>query len=1251
MEYYYFRIKPFEYTDVTLRKQYQLNFTFYDTERKVFFGENKVTKAITPPRNNFLDWKEHFFFYGGFGGRDVVVAIELVELNAPTNIESGPNEVTVGWGVFKFNGSLGLHEYGSKAGHETLIHLYEGTPLILMYMDLDNMENENIKKLQTNFTVIVQSCKALSKLTKFFPQFQIISQKDVIPGIGNIETFEIKPQIVGILENISISFPDGDSIFETLILNRLNYENCLKEDIKYDPQKHNSYSVLERRLKIGVHNGLMYVSKPFTIKMSGEESFDSKEQWLDKSMFKFEEESIEDFVPANFIIPAGITLSNLVSDPNIDVIFSVEYLVGYKPVNQKETYATKVIKYSWGVWQPFGKSNKSSVSHVMLTGGPRPNPEESIYVKSFLGVNEDNKPILIPSMTIKFRFKLDNVVLEKSSVRTIVKPVVVEETMSEVDFNESKVEREVLRQIENAPKKSHLYEETFIRPGKETFLKDQRIQVFDDPTLETKILIPTSTNYSRKDFEFFNSYKFPAYYDYMNQPPKIVDTTVDEVFYERKEELDNLVTNEITIEFMGINFFQNKLYDPVEKKYYFFTFQFYRFKEVVTEKLSIFQKFSSISEEPFVLQRVDSNDMILKEVNSGLQIKFTIDSSPYLNGRPTDFIEYLRTSNLSIDVWDGLSLIHLGTAIVPLKHLCRQGLPAITTCQKAAIIQNGLEEQDTTIGSIYLNLSNIGKPTLTSRLVKPHSDGINQSSRLVTSTKIPLHVYAQVHAIPMPIPTFAPNLGQDEKWIEGLSGIKMDSKDLNIDRLPESIKAKVLESKMIYDEEIVNYQKTKAQSKADMLLKTAFKGITTNATLFVPNGEATFFEFELENIQTVNVDVAIHINDIRLEVVENASEWSSLKKEFNVSGNVEKDMFHRNSNNDLCVYFKPMEKVKIPFKYSEYIESAGPEFTSILKVIFIKEKSRTTMSILELTIHSASTYIHRSLRFFARQEQGFQRLIPINNAGSKDKIVALKCSNSKAACSIKNPAISPYGQNLFIKLHPDSTEAESISSFVICFYQSSQYTKVVEAWRIYIHFIPSLTVNTIMGQVKNFSLRFKCALNDKKMNYKVNSSSKAVRIFPEGVYQVANIEKGEAICQVIPFIQSDQVNFVSMVSTTPLALKSLYLLDIKVQEPNIVKVYNLSVTDFSSPTMIEKIPVLNPYGETKIFRVFSSNLDQIQVLDDLIQISPGKVASVRLKFFLDHTSVNRNHQTLIFVENTDNGAQEEAYRMQVLFKE
>lgn len=102
----------------------------------------------------------------------------------------------------------------------------------------------------------------------------------------------------------------------------------------------------------------------------------------------------------------------------------------------------------------------------------------------------------------------------------------------------------------------------------------------------------------------------------------------------------------------------------------FLTFQFYRFPQVTTERLSLAEMEGDLSNDmqsvPFILKKIDKTGQITQG-QPGYEVKYDLDPGYMKSGEKRLFLDYLSRQTLHIDVWDADSLHLVGSAAVELK--------------------------------------------------------------------------------------------------------------------------------------------------------------------------------------------------------------------------------------------------------------------------------------------------------------------------------------------------------------------------------------------------------------------------------------------------------------------------------------------------------------------------------------------------------------------------------------------------------
>ncbi|KAB1267992.1 Nephrocystin-4 [Camelus dromedarius] len=150
----------------------------------------------------------------------------------------------------------------------------------------------------------------------------------------------------------------------------------------------------------------------------------------------------------------------------------------------------------------------------------------------------------------------------------------------------------------------------------------------------------------------------------------------------------------VTLAVVGARVPQDRQAAPWPKTVYF-TFQFYRFPPETTPRLQLVKLEeagrTSSGSLPHILVPVHK-DGSLDAGAPGFQRKYLVDPGFLRPGEQRWFARYLALHTLQIDVWDGDALLLVGSAVVQLKHLLRQGRPAVQVSHELEVVATEYEQ-------------------------------------------------------------------------------------------------------------------------------------------------------------------------------------------------------------------------------------------------------------------------------------------------------------------------------------------------------------------------------------------------------------------------------------------------------------------------------------------------------------------------------------------------------------------------------
>nr|XP_006819889.1 PREDICTED: nephrocystin-4-like [Saccoglossus kowalevskii] len=596
------------------------------------------------------------------------------------------------------------------------------------------------------------------------------------------------------------------------------------------------------------------------------------------------------------------------------------------------------------------------------------------------------------------------------------------------------------------------------------------------PIMPVGQLQQTGPSLTRASYARLYQAGFPPVLDRNGEPPEVVDPNDYVTFHPQHEDADPLQINEIVLQFLAFSRmvqFENQG-QPRQHNTIFFTFQFYRYPQITTERLFLGEVDGGLSADPSslpcILQKLSKDGTILEgppgvttrggsvrpvgvttilkgrlhlrmaNIGHPIEVKLlkagnthlqksrvvvqdegsgtflggslnTISSPKYYCNistkyaqrqysdhfnrylvpiclfcgillkaqfRPGEgkmFVRFLYQQTLHIDVWDGDSLLLIGSCALPLKHLLRSGRDAVQVTHELDVITTEYTEDSpaltgdltrggsvrpvgvTTIlkGRLHLRMANIGHP-IEVKLLKAGNTHLQKSRVVVqdegsgtflggslntiSSPKLSLYAgmkltrtYRAAHMADTDRELAALLFSRKDKAVLQDSNREADEvKKRKLNRM-EAIRKNESENGLIStllikkEEKIQRARDLKTievyreRSKKEGIRSMLQSAITTEHTIHPSFGHAEFFEFILKNPYNVQHTVYIQCDDPDLQVVTDTREWRHYKQLTETYTPVEENMFSGEAQNDLPgiqVFLRPKESINIPLKYQSF---------------------------------------------------------------------------------------------------------------------------------------------------------------------------------------------------------------------------------------------------------------------------------------------------------------------------------------------
>ncbi|KAM9475251.1 LOW QUALITY PROTEIN: nephrocystin-4 [Clarias gariepinus] len=715
--------------------RYELRVSLFDQSHHRFFGRTwKSEPHQATKRNQEQPSKVHFnevvYFHTSLCLASVVAVVELASVSLGT--ETSHNAVGQGFGI--------LQLFSEQAQGEGRLTLFYGTPRALLHPTLrDPLQiNTVLSAIEgTQLLYSLQPHPALNPIMHLLPPNIMVSGNELIPGVlpptdstDALRKPRLLPTFSCVLEKMRVSLSPSIQAFEADMLERLNSERNMTICMEVQ-----SLVIQERRLHIGVHNGLGWVDGPqvMVLEPRAGGSSDLKESSTDTH--------------SSLLMPRGNVELRMISHPAFSLLFQLEYVFSVPLVGDGKMPSMVVQRavfmqcVRWGVWSPFSDPDGPCESVcVRLLGGALPNPYGVMVYTAHTQQTDAERS------SIKFKFMSH---IEGTASNVTSKSISQDKPQSKkwhvTSQDESKLALEAsplhstrgpelslsqlavpshypslshtagspwqqqlpaplaLSPMASAHQLSHVVfpvvgiahlevsamEKEGMRdaPEEECDLQELTFTPVHAPviTLGTHTTGTNRTS-SRGFFAHLFSSRFPEIRDDLNQVAEFLDPDEPVNFDPYREEADPLQANTLLLQFLAFSRVHQAGVNMEWPRTVHFTFQLYRFPPVTTQRLKLVASDASSRPDHPCIFYVINKDGSVGSGPPGLQLQYRVDPALLKPGERIWFLRYLALHTLHIDVWDSDSLLLIGSAAVQLKHLLRQGRAAVQVIHELEVI-------------------------------------------------------------------------------------------------------------------------------------------------------------------------------------------------------------------------------------------------------------------------------------------------------------------------------------------------------------------------------------------------------------------------------------------------------------------------------------------------------------------------------------------------------------------------------------
>ena len=385
---------------------YQVFVSLYDLSYRQFFGKQWVGPLLAPQgggaKRPKLKYNQNLYFHTSIHNANIVAVVEVVAVT-----QAGPfnqKRVSCGWGIIRVFNEEKKSQEASAEGNvlpAQKVKLNYGTPRAIFFMDDPVEENEFLKPIpDCTLSFTVTKHKPMYAVLSLIPENMLVGGHDIIPGLVGGENQNVdalkKPKSLNRMpiqiNNLRIQLPPTIEKFEEELCEALHRD---REGMENKKLPGISISIQERRLIVGVHNGLNYLEKPETMYLDVyDEATKSLKPQSSPNLrrskrFHTSQRSLNstDSAATCLVVKNKIELNEVIDDPMCAVLFTLEYVVGHKISEEEKKLSQSISKahtqnvfVRWGVWHPITQTNSHAVQ-VSFHGGPIKFPDESFLFK------------------------------------------------------------------------------------------------------------------------------------------------------------------------------------------------------------------------------------------------------------------------------------------------------------------------------------------------------------------------------------------------------------------------------------------------------------------------------------------------------------------------------------------------------------------------------------------------------------------------------------------------------------------------------------------------------------------------------------------------------------------------------------------------------------------------------------------------------------------------------------------------------
>ncbi|KAK9823703.1 hypothetical protein WJX72_004791 [[Myrmecia] bisecta] len=699
---------------------------------------------------------------------------------------------------------------------------------------------------------------------------------------------------------------------------------------------------------------------------------------------------------------------------------------------------------------------------------------------------------------------------------------------------------------------------------------------------------------------------------------------------------------------------QDAVNAPTTLRSMYFTLQFYDCPPTSTEPAALAPAYGH--DDTLILKPHEKHNGDDAPAGAGVVLKFRVDpvgdgedmSAGGMEDRLVHFCRYLATRSLSIDVWDGDSLLQVGSMSVDLRGLLRQGrefseslleLPvydlqdpvASSAAPHTAAAAAGPSTAAPDMlprGLLVMRLINIGqKSDLAASVMAANvASRSGDRDRGTPGRTKRVRVRAATHTnsvLARELTGVDPNIlaqmaaARSPSLSPGSPAHTLSHSPLQASLAQHSMRQQILET-------LADIEHARSRHKADAIRQQLRDAMSSHCIVRPAYGETVMFEHEFTNPLLTEAVYQLQISHPQeLAVVTDPQEWRALQA-MQPAGTIRGRPLEDAVLDGDRLYLAAGETLAIPFRLRN-LRHTGPATWRTVTAELLTLADQRPVAVLQVDVRPKPLVIDRTLRLAHVEHEVLHQALPVLQPPAQVQRIAEPGWEQPAASS---SAQGPLGKDaVLIKFKCGG--APETSQFYLVLYRDAFRLQPVAVWLVYVHALRRVDLTGMVGQSSQSSVVVRGRPASATRVACFSSHPDELQVAPAEFTLPAG-GLAELLLSFRPLHPGSLRATVHVVDMEARQLVHALLVVTESQAPPISRAFGVDLP--AGGHSAKRITFTNPFSQRRTFYLRSSLSALLRVAPGQLDMAPHETKSVGMTFDTTKTAAGQ-YDVLVFVND------------------